>query len=88
MVSLLKAECRDQFTSRLEGMLNDMRISKETAKKYCADKKGLVNASANARDAENGGKPVDVEVSVLSNPHWPSQNVERGERIGVGINIA
>ena len=88
MVSLLKAECGYQFTSKLEGMFNDMTISKETAEKYRAHKKGLVNASADARDAENGGKSVDVKVSVLSNPHWPSQNVERGERIGVGINIA
>eukprot|EP00579_Thalassiosira_antarctica_P000497 CAMPEP_0201867100 /NCGR_PEP_ID=MMETSP0902-20130614/1465_1 /ASSEMBLY_ACC=CAM_ASM_000551 /TAXON_ID=420261 /ORGANISM="Thalassiosira antarctica, Strain CCMP982" /LENGTH=957 /DNA_ID=CAMNT_0048392215 /DNA_START=440 /DNA_END=3313 /DNA_ORIENTATION=+ len=76
MVSLLKAECGYQFTSKLEGMFNDMRISKETAEKYRAHKKGLVNASADVRDAENGGKPVDVEVSVLSNSHWPSQNVE------------
>ena len=33
MVSLLKAECGYQFTSKLEGMFNDMRISKETAEK-------------------------------------------------------
>ncbi|KAL7535236.1 hypothetical protein ACHAXR_006362 [Thalassiosira sp. AJA248-18] len=76
MVSLLKAECGYQFTSKLEGMFNDMRISKETAEKYRSHKKGLINASADVRDAENGGKPVDVEVSVLSNSHWPSQNVE------------
>lgn len=80
MVSLLKAECGYQFTSKLEGMFNDMRISKETAEKYRSHKKGLVStagcALVDARDAENGGKPVDVEVSVLSNSHWPSQNVE------------
>mmetsp|Transcript_12615 Transcript_12615/g.27405 ORF Transcript_12615/g.27405 Transcript_12615/m.27405 type:complete len:629 (-) Transcript_12615:200-2086(-) len=76
MVSLLKAECGYQFTSKLEGMFNDMRISKETAEKYRSHKKGLVNTSTDARDAENGGKPVDVEVSVLSNSHWPSQNVQ------------
>jgi len=76
MVSLLKAECGYQFTSKLEGMFNDMRISKETAEKYRAHKKQMVNSTVDARDAENGGKPVDVEVSVLSNSHWPSQNVE------------
>ncbi|KAL9183411.1 hypothetical protein ACHAXT_005198 [Thalassiosira profunda] len=75
MVSLLKAECGYQFTSKLEGMFNDMRISKETAERYRGHKKGLVDPSTDARDAENGGKPVDVEVSVLSNSHWPSQNV-------------
>jgi len=76
MVSLLKAECGYQFTSKLEGMFNDMRISKETAEKYRTHKKGLVNVGVDVRDAENGGKPVDVEVSVLSNSHWPSQNVQ------------
>ena len=76
MVSLLKAECGYQFTSKLEGMFNDMRISKETAEKYRSHKKGLVNNSVDERDAENGGKAIDVEVSVLSNSHWPSQNVQ------------
>ena len=76
MVSLLKAECGYQFTSKLEGMFNDMRISKETSEKYRSHKKGLVNVGVDVRDSENGGKPVDVEVSVLSNSHWPSQNVQ------------
>jgi cullin 3 len=76
MVSLLKAECGYQFTSKLEGMFNDMRISKETLEKYRTHKKGLVNVSPDVRDAENGGKAVDVEVSVLANSHWPSQNVQ------------
>lgn len=76
MVSLLKAECGYQFTSKLEGMFNDMRISKETAEKYRSHKKMLINASPDARDAENGGKHVDVDVNVLSNSHWPSQNAQ------------
>eukprot|EP00986_Skeletonema_menzelii_P008189 scaffold3381_cov144-Skeletonema_menzelii.AAC.4 len=76
MVSLLKAECGYQFTSKLEGMFNDMRISKETAEKYRTHKKSLNTAVSNdSRDAENGGKPVDVEVSVLTTGYWPSQNV-------------
>jgi cullin 3 len=76
MVSLLKAECGYQFTSKLEGMFNDMRISKETAEKYRSHKKSLNTAVSNdLRDAENGGKPVDVEVSVLTTGYWPSQNV-------------
>jgi cullin 3 len=57
-------------------MFNDMRISKETAEKYRSHKKSLNNAVSNdSRDAENGGKPVDVEVSVLTTGYWPSQNV-------------
>ena len=79
MVSLLKAECGYQFTSKLEGMFNDMRISRETAEKYRSHKKSLPNSSSmevDQRDAMNGGKPVDVEVSVLTTGYWPSQNVE------------
>eukprot|EP00804_Cyclotella_cryptica_P027139 CCRYP_013645-RA/>CCRYP_013645-RA protein AED:0.32 eAED:0.32 QI:0/-1/0/1/-1/1/1/0/539 len=76
MVSLLKAECGYQFTSKLEGMFNDMRISKETAEKYRSHKKSLVATTSDPRDAENGGKSVDVEVSVLTTGYWPSQNVE------------
>ena len=78
MVSLLKAECGYQFTSKLEGMFNDMRISKETAEKYRSHKKSLGsgNISNDSRDEENGGKVVDVEVSVLTTGYWPSQNVE------------
>lgn len=82
MVSKLKAECGFQFTSKLEGMFNDMRISKETAEKYKSHKKGLAaraavgaNNAGSPRDADNGGKPVDVEVSVLTTGYWPSQNV-------------
>jgi cullin 3 len=76
MVSLLKAECGYQFTSKLEGMFNDMRISKETAEKYRSHKKSLVATTSDPRDVENGGKSVDVEVSVLTTGYWPSQNVE------------
>jgi cullin 3 len=78
MVSLLKAECGYQFTSKLEGMFNDMRISKETAEKYRSHKKSVNNSSTSSdlRDEENGGKAVDVEVSVLTTGYWPSQNVE------------
>jgi cullin 3 len=76
MVSLLKAECGYQFTSKLEGMFNDIRISKETAEKYRSHKKKSNNEVSNdSRDAENGDKPVDVEVSVLTTGYWPSQNV-------------
>ncbi|EED88081.1 cullin family-like protein [Thalassiosira pseudonana CCMP1335] len=63
MVSLLKAECGYQFTSKLEGMFNDIRISKETAEKYRSHKK------------KSNNEPVDVEVSVLTTGYWPSQNV-------------
>lgn len=65
MVSLLKAECGYQFTTKLEGMFNDMRISRETRDKYKSHKRQQgANAAA-----------VDMEVDVLTTGYWPSQNV-------------
>ena len=61
-VSLLKAECGYQFTSKLEGMLNDMRISRETSEKYRAHKKSLANAS--------GGTSNTVSYDSLRLWHW------------------
>lgn len=65
MVSLLKAECGYQFTTKLEGMFNDMRISRETRdnwKQY---------AAARRLPSSN----LDIEVDVLTTGYWPSQNV-------------
>ena len=62
MVSLLKAECGYQFTTKLEGMFNDMRISRETRNRYRA------HSSSRTRS-------FDMEVDVLTAGYWPSQNV-------------
>jgi cullin 3 len=63
MVSQLKAECGYQFTSKLEGMFNDMRISRDMRSAYKAH-------------AKSSDGPVDMEVDVLTNGYWPSQNVK------------
>jgi cullin 3 len=65
MVSQLKAECGYQFTSKLEGMFNDMRISRDMRDSY-----------KNYRRSKNSqqGK-LDMEVDVLTNGYWPSQSV-------------
>jgi len=39
-VAKLKAECGYQFTSKLEGMFNDMRISKDTMSSFKANRRG------------------------------------------------
>ena len=66
MVSNLKAECGYQFTSKLEGMFNDMRISRDMRDTYRNYRRSL----------ELGQQPkIDIEVDVLTNGYWPSQNV-------------
>jgi cullin 3 len=73
MVSQLKAECGYQFTSKLEGMFNDMRISRDMQDAYKAHKRGM--ESQQSGESSVNGKPIDIEVDVLTNGYWPSQNV-------------
>ena len=70
MVSQLKAECGYQFTSKLEGMFNDMRISRDMQDSYKSYIRNLQFG-----EGFGGDKPVDIEVNVLTNGYWPSQNV-------------
>jgi len=74
MVSQLKAECGYQFTSKLEGMFNDMRISRDMQDSYKTYKR---NQALQQSEGETsvGGKPIDIEVDVLTNGYWPSQNI-------------
>lgn len=64
MVSLLKAECGYQFTSKLEGMFNDMRISRDTRDAYKQYIKFYSSEDF-----------FDLEVDVLTTGYWPSQPV-------------
>ena len=72
MVSLLKAECGYQFTSKLEGMFNDMRISRDIRESYKKHKRDQSQNASNETSTKNS-KPVDIEVDVLTAGHWPSQ---------------
>jgi len=72
MVSLLKAECGYQFTSKLEGMFNDMRISRDMQDSYKNYKR--VQEQSKGEISESV-KPIDIEVDVLTNGYWPSQNI-------------
>jgi len=63
MISKLKAECGHQFTSRLEGMFNDIKISAENMVAY-----------RNQRKRDVG---VEMNVTVLTTGFWPVSNMER-----------
>lgn len=71
MVSLLKAECGYQFTTKLEGMFNDMRISRETREEYKTHRLEQQHSG----ESSSHKKSVDIEVDVLTAGYWPSQNV-------------
>jgi cullin 3 len=69
MASQLKAECGYQFTSKLEGMFNDMRISRDMRDAYKTYKRNQ------ELHGECAARQVEIEVDVLTNGYWPSQNV-------------
>ena len=76
MVSLLKAECGYQFTTKLEGMFNDMRISRETRDKYKQyQRQQLETISTDDTNSSCISQNIDIEVDVLTTGYWPSQSV-------------
>lgn len=60
MVAKLKVEMGFQFTQKLEGMFNDMRMSVESA-----------SAFRNYLGRHGGAPPFDFNVSVLTASYWP-----------------
>eukprot|EP01125_Pyxidicula_operculata_P006088 TRINITY_DN2120_c0_g1_i1.p2 TRINITY_DN2120_c0_g1~~TRINITY_DN2120_c0_g1_i1.p2 ORF type:complete len:738 (-),score=168.52 TRINITY_DN2120_c0_g1_i1:345-2558(-) len=65
MIQKLKTECGYQFTSKLEGMFQDMKTSSSTIDAF---KTHLSNMDANPL------KGIDLNVHVLTTGFWPTQN--------------
>eukprot|EP00823_Brevimastigomonas_motovehiculus_P006923 TRINITY_DN5949_c0_g1_i1.p1 TRINITY_DN5949_c0_g1~~TRINITY_DN5949_c0_g1_i1.p1 ORF type:complete len:757 (+),score=176.94 TRINITY_DN5949_c0_g1_i1:117-2387(+) len=66
MIGRLKLRCGAQFTSKLEGMLNDMRAATEhnnSFKDYCRDKKLSTG-------------DIEFSMQVLTTGFWPSYKAE------------
>eukprot|EP01089_Gocevia_fonbrunei_P004190 TRINITY_DN14204_c0_g1_i1.p1 TRINITY_DN14204_c0_g1~~TRINITY_DN14204_c0_g1_i1.p1 ORF type:complete len:116 (-),score=26.85 TRINITY_DN14204_c0_g1_i1:91-438(-) len=68
MIAKLKTECGYQFTSKLEGMFTDMKLSSDTMEAF---KNYLQNADG---DPLNG---VDMNVHVLTTGFWPTQSASK-----------
>lgn len=85
MIAKLKTECGFQFTSKLEGMFQDMRISKDINEKYRRAKAGtpgltrtLITPNPKGAGAGAGageGKQPELNVTVLTTGFWPAQAV-------------
>mmetsp|Transcript_33204 Transcript_33204/g.72436 ORF Transcript_33204/g.72436 Transcript_33204/m.72436 type:complete len:778 (+) Transcript_33204:129-2462(+) len=77
MISKLKSECGHQYTSKLEGMFQDMKLSEDLMKQHRSSFQGLTAApaSSRARGAQpagaGAGGAVDLKVSVLTSGFWP-----------------
>ena len=63
MIARLKLRCGAQFTSKIEGMLTDLMLGKDLAKRFAAHVDGLAPAER---------PPCEFTVEVLTTGHWPS----------------
>lgn len=71
MIAKLKAECGYHFTSKIEGMFNDMKLSSEMMIKYrtaCAQTINI-DLGEDAR-AEYANEP-EIDVTILTTGCWP-----------------
>lgn len=65
-VSLLKAECGAGYTSKMEGMFQDMEWSRETMARYKQSESALDTAMT-----DSDVNPVDMDIQVLTTGYWP-----------------
>lgn len=66
MISRMKMELGNSFTTKLEGMFRDMSLSEEVTAKYRAYISDL---------GDVGHKPVDLGVNVLTTNFWPMESM-------------
>lgn len=62
MLTKLKAECGSQFTAKLEGMFNDVELSRQVQTQYATYVAGRHQSSSD----------VEMSVQVLTTGYWPS----------------
>merc|ERR550525_1823329 len=81
MISKLKSECGHQYTSKLEGMFQDMKLSEDLMKQYKNTSAGApvprpARGSAAGPAAGSQVPPsasgIELKVSVLTSGFWPS----------------
>jgi cullin 1 len=77
MIGKLKMKCGAQFTSKMEGMLNDLAVGVDHQTEFntfCRDlvvEGGASSAVAVARESD-GSSPLDFAVQVLTQGYWPT----------------
>ena len=70
MIGKLKMRCGAQFTSKMEGMLNDLAVGLDHQNEfetYCRDQ-----IADGIGSSTNNGLPTDFSVQVLTQGYWPS----------------
>ncbi|KAG5981422.1 hypothetical protein E4U55_002955 [Claviceps digitariae] len=72
IISRMKQELGQQFTSRFEGMFRDLVTSSELTSTY----------REHAANVSEGAKVIDLNVSVLTSNYWPPEIMGRQTAIG------
>ena len=77
MISKLKSECGHQYTSKLEGMFQDMKLSEDIMKQYKSSfaspaiSRGPRPGAGLAPAVSSASSAIDLKVSVLTSGFWP-----------------
>jgi len=61
IVTKLKVNCGKTVTDSIEGMMNDLEIAKDQAKRY-----------QQYGDARGEQDPIDFEIKILTTSYWPT----------------
>jgi cullin 3 len=77
IISRMKQEMGQQFTSKFEGMFRDLVTSSELTTGY----------RDRMRDKGDGGKTIDLSISVLTTNYWPPEVMGRSTQIGEGSRV-
>lgn len=76
MLGKLKVECGHQFTQKLEGMFNDMKLSAETMEGYRAHVERTTVRTRHTHEAQiltlSQAPSVSITVTVMTATYWPS----------------
>jgi len=70
MIAKLKMKCGAQFTSKLEGMINDLTLATDLQKEF---REHCDNLNPESKQALGG---IDFSVTVLTTGFWPSYQVQ------------
>lgn len=77
IISRMKQEMGQQFTSKFEGMFRDLGTSSELTSTY----------RDHVRNVGDGEKGIDLNINVLTTNYWPPEVMGRTAQIGDGSRV-
>jgi cullin 3 len=78
VISRMKQELGQQFTTKFEGMFRDLVTSSELTSGY----------RDHIRTAGDGSKTIDLNINVLTTNYWPPEVMGRSAQIGEGSRVS